>query len=76
MDVVFALRQIMEKHQEKRKGLHLVFIDLEKACNRVPQQEICRCMREKGVLEKYVCIVQDIYEGARTSMRSSIGLTG
>lgn len=32
-------------------------------------------MREKGVLEKYVRIVQDMYEGARTQVRSSVGLT-
>ncbi|XP_068243606.1 uncharacterized protein [Palaemon carinicauda] len=29
-DVIFALRQTMEKYREIQKGLHLVFIDLEK----------------------------------------------
>ena len=28
----------MEKHQEKRKGLHLVLIDLEKVHNNVPNK--------------------------------------
>ena len=32
-------------------------------------------MREKGVPEKYVMIVQDMYEGARTRVKSSVGLT-
>ena len=40
----------------------MVFIDLEKAYDRVPRQEVWRCMREKGVPEKYVMIVQDMYE--------------
>ena len=31
MDVVFALRVIMEKYREGQKGLHMVFIDLEKS---------------------------------------------
>ena len=53
----------------------MVFIDLEKAYDRVPRQEVWRCMREKGVPEKYVTIVQDMYEGARTRVKSSVGLT-
>ena len=73
-DAIFAVRQLMEKHREKQKGLHMVFIDLEKAYDRVPRQ-VWRCMREKGVREKYVMIVQDMYEGARTRIKSSVGLT-
>ena len=75
-DAVFALRQILEKHRERRRGMHVIFIDLEKAYDRVPRQEVWRCMREKGVPEKYVRLVMDMYEGARTQVRSSVGLTG
>ncbi|XP_066977866.1 uncharacterized protein [Macrobrachium rosenbergii] len=57
---------MMEKQQEKQKGLHIVFIDLEKAYNRVPRQEVWRCMRVKGTPEKHVRLVQDMYEGAKT----------
>ena len=38
-DSVFVLRQIMEKHREKQKRLHMVFVDLE-AYDRVPRQEV------------------------------------
>ena len=55
---IFAVRQLMEKHREKQKGLHMVFIDLEKAYDRVPSQEVWRCIREKGVPENYVRIVR------------------
>ena len=64
----------MEKHREKHNGLHMVCIDLEKAYDRVPRQEVWRCMREKGVPEKYVMIVQDTYEGAITRVTSSVGI--
>ena len=74
-DAIFAVRQLMEKHREKQKGLHMVFIDLEKAYDRMPRQEVWRCMREKGVPEKYVMIVQDMDEGARTRVKSSVGIT-
>ena len=72
---IFAVRQLKEKHREKQKGLHMVFIDLEKAYDRVSRQEVLRCMSETGVPEKYVMIVQDMYKGARTRVKSSIGLT-
>ena len=46
-----------------------------KGYDRVPRQEVWKCMGEKGVPEKYVMIVQDMYEGARTRVKSSVGLT-
>ena len=37
MEAIFSLRQLMEKYQTKRKNLHMVFINLEKAYDRVPE---------------------------------------
>ena len=51
-DAIFAVRKLMEKHREKQKGLHMVFIDQEKAYHRVPRQEVWRFMRDKGEPEK------------------------
>ena len=48
----------------------MVFIDLEKAYDRVSRQEVWSCMREKGVREKYVMIVHDMYEGVRTRVKA------
>ncbi|KAI5735640.1 hypothetical protein M8J77_020866 [Diaphorina citri] len=75
MDAVYALRQLMEKYRDKKKDLHLIFIDLEKAYDRIPRQEVWRCLRKKNVPEKYVRIIKDMYEGARTRVRSCVGMS-
>ena len=75
VDAIFILRQMMEKYAEKQRGLFLAFIDLEKAYDRVPRSEVWRSMRLKGVTEKYVRIVKDMYRDAKTRVRSAVGTT-
>ena len=36
IDAIFILQQVQEKHIEKKKELFHVFVDLEKAFDRVP----------------------------------------
>ncbi len=54
----------------------MVFIDLEKAYDRVPRQEVLMCLMEHYVPEKYVRLVIDTYEDARTEVKTNIGLPG
>ncbi|KAK3507162.1 hypothetical protein QTP70_009295 [Hemibagrus guttatus] len=74
-DAIFALRILMEKYRDGQRELHCVFVDLEKAYGRVPRKELWYCMRMSGVAEKYVRVVQDMYERSRTVVRCAVGQT-
>ena len=39
-DAIHAARLLLEKHREKNKSIHMVFLDLEKAFNWVPHELI------------------------------------
>ena len=70
-DALFALRVLMEKYKEGQnyKELQCVFVDLEKAYDKVPREEVWYCMRKSGLAEKYVRIVQDMYDDSTTVVR-------
>ncbi|KAK3554170.1 hypothetical protein QTP70_019102 [Hemibagrus guttatus] len=72
-DAIFALRILMEKYRDGLRELHCVFVDLEKAYDRVPREELWYCMRKSGVAEKYVRVVQDMYERSRTVVKCAVG---
>ena len=77
IEPIFTLRMMQEKYLEKQKELHLVFVDLEKAYNRVPRVLIWWVLRKKGVEEVCVKAIRDIalnqtVPGARRRGRSKL----
>ena len=72
-DAIFILKQTIEKYREGQKDICVTFIDQEKAYDRVPREEIWRTTRERLVPEKYVKLVQDMYTGCRTKVRTVAG---
>ena len=65
-DAMFALRMLMKKYREGQR---------EKAYDRVSREELWYCMRKSGIVEKYVRLVQDMYEGSETVVRCAVGTT-
>ena len=76
MEAIFSLRQLMKKYRAKRKNLHMVFINLEKAYYRLPRDLIWRVLNQMNVPRGYIEIINDMYERAVTSVRTTCGETG
>ena len=74
-DAIFCLRMLLEKWTEGQKAVHCAFIDLEKAYDRVPREELWECLRLAETSECYIRIIQDMYNGATTTVRSAAELT-
>ena len=53
----------------------MVFVDLEKAYDRVPRELIRYSFRQKDVPEAYINIIRDIYAGCNTGVMTSAGKT-
>ncbi|KAL6576057.1 hypothetical protein OROHE_000528 [Orobanche hederae] len=75
-EAIHLVRRLMEKFNERRKDLHMVFIDLEKVYDSILRDVIWRsCDLERRVSLQYVRAIQDMYSQARTCVRTPIGDT-
>jgi hypothetical protein len=60
MEAIFLLRQLMERYREQKKDLHMVFIDLEKAYDKVSRNVIWCALEKHKILTKYVTLIKDM----------------
>ena len=70
-DATFILRQTQEKYIGKNRNIYFAFVDLEKAFDRVPRKVLWRTLRKVGITEWIVCVVQIMYQNARSRVRVS-----
>ena len=72
-DAIFIVRQIQEKFLAKKKELWMAFVDLEKAFDRVPREVLWWALRQSGVEEWIMEVIQSMYEGVTTSVKLGAG---
>ena len=72
-DAIFMERKMQENFRVKGKKLYFVFVDLQKAFDRVPRKVISWAMRKLGVEEWLVSAVMSMYTGAKTVVRTVYG---
>jgi hypothetical protein len=62
MEAIFLIRQVMERYKEQ-KDLHMVFIDLKKAYDKIPRNLMWWALDKHKVPTKYVTLIKDILQG-------------
>ena len=72
---IFDLRQPYKKHWGGQKNFRCKYIDLEKACDRVPRAEVSNCQRLKAMDTKYIPLIQDMSEGSKKNVKCTLGAT-
>ena len=71
MEAIFLVRQLMERYREQKKDLHMVFIDLEKAYDKIPRNVMWWALEKHKVPAKYITLIKDMYDNVVTSVRTS-----
>ena len=72
MEAIYLLRRLMEKYREKKKDLYMIFIDLEKAYDRVPREVIWWVLEKKRVTKRYIELVKDMYDRAIIIVKTAL----
>ena len=69
------VRQLIERLRERKRNLHMVFIHLEKAYDKVPREILWWTLMKKRVPIKYIDIIRDMYDGVVANVRTYEGIT-
>jgi Reverse transcriptase (RNA-dependent DNA polymerase) len=73
MEAIFLIRQLMERHREQKNDLHMIFIDLEKAYDKILRNIMWWALKRKLVPTKYITLIKDMYTNVVTCVKTYDG---
>ena len=68
------LRQLIERLRERKRNLHVVFINLEKTYDKVPREVLWWTLMKKVVPITYIKIIKDMDDGVVANVRTCGGI--
>ena len=63
VDMVFVIRQLIEKTIEHDSSLYILFVDLKKAYDSIPRDCLWRVLEKLGVPPAMLSIIRSLHEG-------------
>jgi hypothetical protein len=75
MEAILLIRQLMQRCMKQKKDMHMIFINLEKACDKVPRNVMWWALQKHKVSSKYITLIKDMYDNVVTSVQTSDGDT-
>ncbi|XP_055806921.1 uncharacterized protein LOC129875673 [Solanum dulcamara] len=66
---IYLVQRLMEKYRERKRDIHMVFIDLGKDHKKVLRDVLWRCFDAKGSPMDYIKVIKDMYDRAKTRVR-------
>jgi hypothetical protein len=75
MEAIFLIRQLMERCREQKNDMHMVFIDLEKAYDKVPWNVMWWALQKHKDSIKDITLSKDMYDNVVISVWTGDGDT-
>ncbi|KAL1447116.1 hypothetical protein WDU94_005460 [Cyamophila willieti] len=75
VDLIFSIKQLMEKYYEYGKELWMAFLDIKKAFDAVIREKVWQSLRNIGIHEEIVERIVEIYTGTKSKVKTRMGMT-
>ena len=72
-DQIANIHWIIEKAREFQKNIY--FIDYAKAFDCVDHNNLCKVLKEMGILDHLTCLLRNLYAGQEATVRTGHGRT-
>ena len=75
IELIFALRQLMEARWEDAKPMCITFLDLEKAYDHLPRSIVWECLSRREVGKDMIDRIKSTYKNCESRVQTTAGVT-